>query len=412
MKSIHIFFLLLILKLSSCNSPEKTNSTDSIAAASEEHLSVSTPQNKIVISAWLEGKIKDKYLIWMYLDGQNGKIKGKYRYLPKKEFLQLEGSINPDHTITLIEYNDKGEETGMITGTINTNHGTQSFLTGKWKNAGQTKTFSIELNPVWMSLSTDTVYTAGKYSFSVKRVNKVTSYLAPIRDLPPMDDSGESVVDDFKDIMEDIEKNGCLQCRNLNSTDIYYEKIGDDFHDKSVQALLNKALMGNIKEMPMGYSIPEKLIIKKDDNSSPGIVIASSCIDYINNNIITIGSGFYDYSYGAAHPTDGYGAVSYHLDNGNIFQFRELFDASKISQLNDLISKNSPEGCNDSYVTDDDQSDCSKIPENGITGHSFGISCKVVKIKLECPLSEAARACYNVEIPKESLKGILNKGIE
>src|ERR1700704_4125976 len=123
----YIFIALGFAMLASCAGQKKENQNADSTAVSNDSIVTSPLPSNPTFSVLLEGRLNEKYLVWMYLDAKDGKVTGKYRYLPKKAFLKLEGTITTDRQISLQELDEKGQVTGTITGRINPGKNSSNF---------------------------------------------------------------------------------------------------------------------------------------------------------------------------------------------------------------------------------------------------------------------------------------------
>jgi hypothetical protein len=409
----YILIALGFTMLASCAGQKKENqsSLDSTAVAYDSITAAPLPSNA-TFSVWLEGRLNDKYLVWMYLDARDGKVTGKYRYLPKKSFLKLEGTITTDRQISLQEMDENGQVTGTITGSINPGKGSSSFLQGKWQDAKQTKKLSVNLSPLFLTFSQDTIINTGKYQLAVSRIAQVECHLGNTDSGNPDDtddaDNKKTIASgDPAPILAGFEKTGALGSQNLVHNSKYYEKI-KDFNDQSLLQALNKAITGDMKETPLDFSVPEQIPFKEEDGT--GTYESDYFILYANNNILTVSSGEMGYGYGAAHPFGNNDIISYDLDNGKQILAGDIFDIKKIDDLNNIILDNINPECKDAMANMDETGLCYKIPADAKSEYAFGITDKSINVKLAgCSFPEAARFCNYVEIPKDKFKPVIRK---
>jgi hypothetical protein len=408
----YIFIALGFMTLASCAGQKKEEQSvnDSTAAVVDSTAAAPAPSNA-TFSVWLEGRLNEKYLVWMYLDAKDGKVTGRYRYLPKKTFLKLEGTITPDRQISLQELDENGQVTGTITGKINPGKDTWNFLQAKWQNPDQSKTLSVNLSPLFLSFSQDTLINTGKYQFTVSRIAQVESRLGSV-DAGNYDDTEDT--DNIKSakpaatpasIFAGFEKTGAIGSPNLTMNSKYYEKILD-FKDMSLLPALNKAIVGDMKAVPLEFSVPAQIPVKLED--ATGTYESEYFILYANNNILTIQTSDMGFAYGAAHPYGNGDCISYNLDNGKQFLASDLFDMKKVDDLNNIIITNMDSDCKDAMTDMDETAVCYKIPSDAKSEYAFGITDKSIKIKLAgCSFPEVARMCNYVEIPREKFEDIL-----
>jgi hypothetical protein len=409
----YILIAMAFTLLASCNGKnqeEKTVTNNSSDASTKTE--IASPANAN-FSVWLEGKLNEKYLVWMYLDAKDGKVTGKYRYLPKKTFLKLEGTITPDRQISLQEFDEKGQITGTITGKINPGNNGWTFLQGKWQDPKQSKSLSVNLSPVFLNFSQDSVINTGMYQFTASRISKVESALGYIGAEEDMDNegddqgntSGSKDENNFPAIQAEIEKTGALVNKNLILTSTYYEKI-TDFPDKNLIPLFNKAIMGDMKEPDLSAPIPEK--IPENEEGMPETNESVYYISYAKNNIITVNSVAMQYAYGAAHPSSSYDLISYNLATGKQFLASELFDMKKLGDLNKIILNSMDEQCRDAITDLNENGECYKVPADAKSEFVFGITERTISVRLAgCSFTQAARYCNYVEILRAKLQPVI-----
>jgi hypothetical protein len=413
---MHFNYILIALSftlLASCNEKreEKTVTNDSSATNAQNEVA---PPANARFSVWLEGRLNEKYLVWMHLDAKDGKVTGKYRYLPKKAFLKLEGTITPDRQISLQESDEKGQVTGTITGKINPGNNGWTFLQGKWQDPKQSKSLSVNLSPVFLSFSQDSIINTGKYQFTVSRISKVESVLGYIDAELDMDNEGDDqgntsgATDDyFPAIQAEIEKTGALVNKNLILTSTYYEKI-TDFPDKNLIPILNKAIIGDMKDPDLSAPIPEK--IPENEEGMPETNESVYYISYARNDLITVSSTAMQFAYGAAHPYGSYDLISYNLTTGKQLLASEIFDMVKLSELNKIILSSMDEQCRDAMTDMNENSECYKIPADAKSEFAFGITERTISVRLAgCSFPHVARYCNYVEIPRAQLQPVIRK---
>ncbi|HXA02313.1 MAG TPA: hypothetical protein VNW99_10020 [Cytophagaceae bacterium] len=408
----YIFIALGFAVLASCagQKKEEQSSKDSTATGADSVAATPATSNA-TFSVWLEGKLNEKYLVWMYLDAKDGKVTGKYRYLPKKAFLTLEGTITPDRQISLNELDDKGQVTGTITGKINLGKKSWTFLEGKWQDPKQTKSLSVNLSPLFLTFSQDTLINTGKYQFTVSRIAQVECHLGSA-DSNPTDAEYDNITPtpiDTSSILAGFEKTGAIGSQDLVLNSKYYEKIRN-FKDQNLLSALNKAIIGEMKETPLEFSVPAQIPVKGEDMT--GTFESDYFIIYSKNNIMTVSSSDLGFAYGAAHPYGNNDVISYNLDNGNQIIAGDLFDMKKINDLNNIIINNMDPDCKDAMNSMDDSgtNSCYKIPADAKSEYAFGITDKSIKVKLAgCSFPEVARYCNYVDIPKAKFAPVIRK---
>jgi hypothetical protein len=405
----YIFIALAVSILASCagQKKEEQNSKDSTATGVDSVAAIPVSSNP-QFSVWLEGRLNEKYLVWMYLDAKDGKVTGKYRYLPKKAFLNLEGTITPDRQISLKELDDKGQVTGMITGKINLGKSNWNFLQGKWQNPDQTKSLSVNLSPLFLTFKQDTLINTGKYQFTVSRIAQVESHIGSTENIT---DNGDDTINtktmNPASILAGFEKTGASGSPYIALNSKYYEKIMD-FKDQSLLSILNKAIIGDMKETPLEFSVPAQIPVTIDDNT--GTFESDYFILYAKDNILTISSGELGFAYGAAHPYGNNDIISYNLDNGKQILAGDIFDMKKIDDLNNILITNIDPDCKDAITSMDETGMCYKIPADAKSEYAFGITDKSINVKLAgCSFPEVARMCNYVEIPKGKFAPVLRK---
>ena len=414
----YIFIALAFVTFVSCTGQKKEeqSKTDSTATGADS-VALAPPSNA-TFSVWLEGKLNEKYLVWMYLDAKDGKVTGKYRYLPKKSFLKLEGTITPDRKISLQELDENGKVTGTITGKVNPGKDSWNFLVGKWQDPQQSKSLSVNLSPIFLTFSQDTVINTGKYQFTVSRITQVECHIGTNQVAASNTDDTENSdatsdtdqkAPDAASICAGFEKTGAIGSENIVQNSKYYEKI-QDFKDQNILTALNKAILGDMKEIPLDFSMPEQIPVKEEDMA--GTFESSYYIMFASNNIITVSSSDMGFEYGAAHPYGNNDVVSYNLDNGKQFMAADIFDMNKLNDLNTIILNSMDADCKDAMNSMDDSgtSTCYKIPADAKSDYVLGIKEKSIMVKLAgCSFPEAARMCNYVEIPKEKFAPVLRK---
>jgi hypothetical protein len=406
---LHFNYILIALGftlLASCNGKNQESTITNDSSATSTKTEIAPPANAS-FSVWLEGKLNEKYLVWMYLDARDGKVTGKYRYLPKKAFLKLEGTITPDRRISLQEFDEKGQVTGTITGQVNPGNNGWTFLQGKWQDPKQSKSLSVNLSPVFLNFSQDTVINSGKYQFTVSRISKVESVLGYIGDMDDEGDDQGNTENYFPAIQAEIEKTGALVNKNLILSSAYYEKI-TDFPDKNLIPVFNKAILGETKEPDLSAPIPEK--IPENEEGVPETNESIYYISYAANNIITVNSASMQYAYGAAHPYSSYDVISYNLATGKQFLASELFDMKKLEELNKIIVSSMEEQCRDAMTDMNENGECYKVPADAKSEFAFGITERTISARLAgCSFPQVARYCNYVEIPRAKLQPVIRK---
>jgi hypothetical protein len=396
--------------LASCAGGKKEEQSNLSADSSVATITVPIAPSHATFSVWMEGRLNEKFLVWMYLDAKDGKVTGKYRYLPKKSFLKLEGTITTDRQISLQELDEKGQVSGTIKGKIILGKESWIFLQGKWEDPTQTKSLSVNLSPLFLSFSQDTVINTGQYQFVVSKISKVESGLGfpdPAEDEEGDEDNNQTVsrTYDFPAILADIEKKGALGNQNLILSSKYYEKI-TYFPDKSLIKALNKAITEDMKESELQSSIPETLAVKED--TFPETSESTYYISYAENNIMTVSTMNMSYSYGAAHPSGNYDLISYNLTNGKQLLASDLFDMKKLSGLNNIILNSMEDQCKDAMIEMNESGECYKLPADAKSEYAFGINDKNISVKLAgCSFPEVARYCNYVEIPRDKFQPII-----
>ncbi|MFL5728025.1 MAG: hypothetical protein ACJ75J_00945 [Cytophagaceae bacterium] len=412
------FVVLILAILTSCagqKNEELAKSDSSSLNTSQE--TVTAPASDATFSVWLEGRLNEKYLVWMYLDAKDGKVSGKYRYLPKKAFLKLEGTITPDRQISLQELDENGQVTGTITGKVNLGKNSLNFLQAKWQDPQKSKSLSVNLSPLFLTFSQDTLINTGKHQLTVSRIANVEVHIGSVdtpsdQDNPDGDEddnNGQAKATDVPGILAGFEKTGAIGSQNIVMNSTYYEKI-TGFSSGNLIPVLNKAIIGDMKETPLQFSVPAQIPVKEEDMT--GTFESVYYIAYAKNNILTVSSSVAGFAYGAAHPYGNSDMISFNLDNGKQLLASDLFDMSKVNDLNTLVFNSMDSDCKDAMNGMDDSgtSDCYKIPADAKSEYAFGITEKSVSVKLAgCSFPEVARICNYVEVPKEKLKSVVRK---
>lgn len=89
------------------------------------------------------GKIDNKYPLHMKLNSETGKINGTYFYNKVGTDIEIKGTISNDSTLTLNEFDEKGNQTGIWNGKfVNENK-----ISGSWSkpNGDSSKSFTLIL---------------------------------------------------------------------------------------------------------------------------------------------------------------------------------------------------------------------------------------------------------------------------
>ncbi len=109
------------------NNQSQTNNTNTPANNNENN----TQQNSGIAVDFIktfEGKINNKFPITFKITANNGQITGTYFYNKVGKDLKLKGTIDKDGNISLTEYDEKGNSTGLFKGSTKNNN----KIEGNW----------------------------------------------------------------------------------------------------------------------------------------------------------------------------------------------------------------------------------------------------------------------------------------
>jgi antitoxin component YwqK of YwqJK toxin-antitoxin module len=141
--------LLVVIGLSACNQPNTTKTKD------QNNQIASSVQLDFVKT--FEGQINNKYDIILKITSNGGQISGKYFYTSVGSDIQVKGKLDNQGKLTLNEYDTKGNQTGLFSGTMVNNN----KIAGNWSKPNGDKEMSfllIESNSQYESSKTQINY--------------------------------------------------------------------------------------------------------------------------------------------------------------------------------------------------------------------------------------------------------------
>jgi hypothetical protein len=114
------------------------------------------------------GSIAGKYPITMRLRRDGTAMTGSYAYTKVGQDIRLAGTVQPDGTFALKEFDDKGQVTGEFGGKIRPD----GSITGTWRKPGSDKTLTLTLREAPAGVAEDAgAVTVTEYRFSAKGPN-------------------------------------------------------------------------------------------------------------------------------------------------------------------------------------------------------------------------------------------------
>lgn len=133
-KTLTLSILMTALIYSSCGSSENKN--------------VETPQQTTTTNSTttipdftksFEGTINGKYGIIMTLTKSTKNLNGTYRYKSQGSPIKISGTIDDNGNLTINEFNDKGNMTGIFKGQLSSNN-----IIGQWTKPDGSKTMPFQ----------------------------------------------------------------------------------------------------------------------------------------------------------------------------------------------------------------------------------------------------------------------------
>jgi hypothetical protein len=137
--SLVVFFI-------SCSGSEQKNSgqttSDTIQASKSENPITPVQENKADFSKSYQGEIAGKYPIRMQLTRVGNEITGTYAYTKVGKDIPLAGSVDSEGKFSIQETDEQGKVTGVFEGKI----GSETTLSGNWRNpdTGKVLPFSLQ----------------------------------------------------------------------------------------------------------------------------------------------------------------------------------------------------------------------------------------------------------------------------
>lgn len=155
MKQLNYFLLALIIFSTSCKNEPKIDKPN------------------FDFNKTYAGKIDDKYLLHIKLNSDNGKINGSYFYDKDGTDIEIKGTIKSDSTITLNEFDQKGNQTGLWSGKLMN----ENKISGTWSKPNRDSEMDFIL-----ILTTDN-YESSKKAISDSKFSKYNgTYHSPFND--------------------------------------------------------------------------------------------------------------------------------------------------------------------------------------------------------------------------------------
>ena len=154
-------FFVVVIGLSACNQSDTTKTKD------QNNQTASSVQMDFVKT--FEGQINNKYDIILKITSNGGQISGKYFYQSVGSDIQVKGNLDNQGKLTLNEYDTKGNQTGLFSGTMVNNN----KIAGNWSKPNGDAEMSfllIESNSQYESSKTPIKYDklasiSGQYDF-------------------------------------------------------------------------------------------------------------------------------------------------------------------------------------------------------------------------------------------------------
>jgi hypothetical protein len=135
-KIITISILTTALIYSSCGSSENKN-----AETTEQTTSNNTPTTVPDFTKSFEGTINGKYGIIMTLTKNANNLNGTYTYKSQGTPIKISGTIDDNSNLTINEFNDKGNMTGIFKGQLSSNN-----IIGQWTKPDGSKTMPFSIS--------------------------------------------------------------------------------------------------------------------------------------------------------------------------------------------------------------------------------------------------------------------------